>query len=112
MAALIRAIAGDSDSPQPVHLVGYSLGGRLALAVAARHPALAARVAIISGSPGLEGGSLLRVAPYMLGMRPSAQLLVAAWQSVGVTWCCTEGVVQQSRTPSFCWLPPDCNAAP
>ncbi len=60
IAVLLLAIA--EQQPQQlqqeapaVHLVGYSLGGRVALALAARHPLLVARVAIISGSPGLAG---------------------------------------------------------
>lgn len=44
-----------SRKARAVHLVGYSLGARLALAVAARHPQLASRLVLISGSPGLEG---------------------------------------------------------
>jgi isochorismate synthase/2-succinyl-5-enolpyruvyl-6-hydroxy-3-cyclohexene-1-carboxylate synthase/2-succinyl-6-hydroxy-2,4-cyclohexadiene-1-carboxylate synthase/O-succinylbenzoate synthase len=35
-------------------LVGYSLGARLALAVAARRPELAGRVVAVSGTPGIE----------------------------------------------------------
>lgn len=50
--------AGASHGAQrAVHLVGYSLGARLALAVAVRHPLLASRLVLISGSPGLEGAS-------------------------------------------------------
>jgi 2-succinyl-6-hydroxy-2,4-cyclohexadiene-1-carboxylate synthase len=36
----------------PVHLLGYSMGGRLALAVAARQPV--ARLTIVGAHPGLE----------------------------------------------------------
>lgn len=61
IAVLLLAIAGvqqrqlQQQEAPAVHLVGYSLGGRVALALAARHPLLVARVAIISGSPGLAG---------------------------------------------------------
>jgi len=37
---------------QPVHLLGYSMGGRLALAVAARFPL--ARLSLVGAHPGLE----------------------------------------------------------
>lgn len=36
----------------PVHLCGYSMGGRIALAVAARHPV--ARLTLVGVNPGLE----------------------------------------------------------
>ena len=39
----------------PLRLVGYSLGGRMALQLAAMHPALFSGVAVISGSAGLRG---------------------------------------------------------
>ena len=42
--------------PVPCDLVGYSLGGRLALLLAARHPHLTARCAVIGASPGLRDG--------------------------------------------------------
>jgi 2-succinyl-6-hydroxy-2,4-cyclohexadiene-1-carboxylate synthase len=38
---------------EPVHLVGYSLGGRLALYLAARHPEKILSLTLISSSPGL-----------------------------------------------------------
>ena len=38
----------------PVHLVGYSMGGRLALHVALEHPAQVQRLILESASPGLE----------------------------------------------------------
>ncbi len=38
----------------PVHLVGYSMGGRLALHVALEHPAWVQRLILESASPGLE----------------------------------------------------------
>ena len=47
VAALLRAV------PEPRLLVGYSMGGRLALAVALDHPALVDRLAVLSASAGL-----------------------------------------------------------
>lgn len=46
---------GPSDRPArwPVHLVGYSLGARVALAVAVAHPVRVARLTLIGGHPGL-----------------------------------------------------------
>jgi len=39
--------------PTPVPVAGYSMGARLALALAARHPARVSRLVLESGSPGL-----------------------------------------------------------
>ena len=39
---------------EPVHLVGYSMGARLALGVCAEYPALVARATLIGGAIGLE----------------------------------------------------------
>lgn len=36
------------------HLVGYSMGGRVALGVLARHPGIATRATLIGAGPGLE----------------------------------------------------------
>ena len=52
--ALVRDLAAELR-PTDVAVVGYSLGGRLALAIAARHPDLAACVVVVSGNPGLQG---------------------------------------------------------
>lgn len=49
--ALGRLIA--EQSPGRAGVVGYSLGGRLALHLAARHPALLIGAVVVSGSPGL-----------------------------------------------------------
>ncbi len=38
----------------PLHVAGYSLGGRLALGLVARHPALVARATLIGSQPGLR----------------------------------------------------------
>ena len=51
LADQLRSLAGG----RPVQLVGYSLGGRLALALSMRHPTAVERLVIVSGSPGLAG---------------------------------------------------------
>jgi 2-succinyl-6-hydroxy-2,4-cyclohexadiene-1-carboxylate synthase len=38
----------------PIHAVGYSLGGRLALGLVTRHPEVVARATLIGGQPGLR----------------------------------------------------------
>lgn len=40
-----------------LHVVGYSLGARLALGLALRHPARVSRLTLISGHPGLDSES-------------------------------------------------------
>lgn len=47
-----RVIALLPDAP--VHLAGYSMGGRVAIAVAARAPARVARLTVVSSHPGLD----------------------------------------------------------
>ena len=42
-----------SAAPEPSFLVGYSMGGRIALALLLRHPELFAKAIIVSASPGL-----------------------------------------------------------
>ncbi|WP_394821808.1 alpha/beta fold hydrolase [Pendulispora albinea] len=44
--------------PPGSHIVGYSLGGRVALGVAVRHPGRIARCTLISTHPGLVSGDL------------------------------------------------------
>ena len=54
LGSVMRRLRDEGDAP--IALVGYSLGGRLALQLAAAQPDLYSRVAIISGSAGLAGG--------------------------------------------------------
>ena len=59
-ASVVRALAAVVESLQqgtevPPVLVGYSLGGRVALQLVASRPGLFSRVAVISASPGLRG---------------------------------------------------------
>lgn len=56
----LAAVLGDlsQGGASPLRLVGYSLGGRLSLQLAAAHPALFSGVAVVSGSAGLPGESL------------------------------------------------------
>src|SRR5690606_15032070 len=49
LAALIEA-----ELSEPALVVGYSMGGRLALGLACRHPRLCARVIAVGASAGLE----------------------------------------------------------
>jgi 2-succinyl-6-hydroxy-2,4-cyclohexadiene-1-carboxylate synthase len=46
----LAALTADAAS---LHVVGYSLGARLALGLALRHPARVTRLTLISGHPGL-----------------------------------------------------------
>jgi 2-succinyl-6-hydroxy-2,4-cyclohexadiene-1-carboxylate synthase len=49
--ARLARLSGDADT---LHVVGYSLGARLALGLALRHPKRISRLTLISGHPGLE----------------------------------------------------------
>jgi len=48
------AEAASRCHPRPLHLVGYSMGGRLALYLALHYPGIFQSVVIISSSPGLK----------------------------------------------------------
>ena len=55
MAATVESIAELLDQQaEPVPLVGYSQGGRVALHVALQHPELISHLVVVSGSPGIE----------------------------------------------------------
>lgn len=47
----LAALSREADT---LHVVGYSLGARLALGFALRHPARVSRLTLISGHPGLD----------------------------------------------------------
>ena len=49
----LARLAAGTPNDGPVHVVGYSLGARLALGLALRHPERVARLTLISGHPGL-----------------------------------------------------------
>ncbi|HKO52717.1 MAG TPA: alpha/beta fold hydrolase [Polyangiaceae bacterium] len=51
--AEVDRLARLSADPSPLQVVGYSLGARLALGLALRHPARVSRLTLISGHPGL-----------------------------------------------------------
>ena len=53
-AELVRAVTPVGSGPVPVDVVGYSMGGRLALAFAVRHPELVTSLVLESASAGLE----------------------------------------------------------
>lgn len=52
----VEALAGEIQrlSKKPCVLVGYSMGGRIGLALALRHPELFSKAVIVSSSPGLR----------------------------------------------------------
>jgi len=52
--AEVERLAALLPSTSAVHAVGYSLGARLALGLALRHPERVARLTLLSGHPGLE----------------------------------------------------------
>lgn len=54
LRALAEVLAG---APPPVHVVGYSMGGRLAWALAARCAPAVAGLVVVSATPGLAAGS-------------------------------------------------------
>jgi 2-succinyl-6-hydroxy-2,4-cyclohexadiene-1-carboxylate synthase len=51
MDACVASVAGLLDGP--THVVGYSMGGRVALSLAVAHPQWVATLALIGASPGL-----------------------------------------------------------
>ena len=55
-ASIVDRLAGDLQHilPPPYHVVGYSMGARVAMGMLVRHPALFSRAMLIGGHPGLE----------------------------------------------------------
>jgi 2-succinyl-6-hydroxy-2,4-cyclohexadiene-1-carboxylate synthase len=54
-SAVVDAFAARALPPEPVTLVGYSLGARVALALALRHPARVSRLVLIGVAYGIDG---------------------------------------------------------
>ena len=58
LAELIRTeFATVADRPEPVALVGHSMGGKAAMITTLRHPELIERLAVVDISPGASGAS-------------------------------------------------------
>lgn len=55
--AEVDRLARLSAEARTLHVVGYSLGARLALGLALRHPARVSRLTLISAHPGLESAA-------------------------------------------------------
>lgn len=87
---------------QPVDVVGYSMGGRLALHIAAIRPELVRRVVVVSGSPGLRTWAE-RVARRALDAQRAAAIradfpaFVDAWYRMPL-WHSLPDALRQSLT--------------
>ncbi len=100
--AEVDRLAGLIPGSDPVHVVGYSLGGRLALGLALRHAPRVRRVTLLSAHPGLasEGERAARRAAdeawceLLLGRGLS--VFVDAWQAQPL-WASQERLGQASR---------------
>lgn len=93
VAALVRSIAAE-EQPTVIGICGYSLGGRIALAIAARHPEIANRIAVISGSPGLQG-------PWALEYPNTSWTCHMSRQSIASTCCNPHGRCTGQRYRCF-----------
>ena len=58
----------DLLAPGPAHLVGHSMGGKVAMATALRHPDLVSRLVVVDVAPARAGG-MTSFARYVAGMR-------------------------------------------
>ena len=56
MAASVAALAAGADD-RPYHVVGYSMGGRVALALASAHPEVCRSLTLISATAGITDAS-------------------------------------------------------
>ena len=65
---LADEVAAALPTDEPVTLVGHSMGGKVAMALALRHPALVARLAVVDVAPVDYGGSS-EFATYVEAMR-------------------------------------------
>ncbi len=92
-ADLVAAVAG----PGPVALGGYSMGARVALHVAQRHPGLVSRLALVSATAGIEDES------ERAARRARDETLARRIEHLGVAAFLEEWLAQ----PLFATLPRD-----
>lgn len=97
LAGLLRA-----ETTGPVHLLGYSMGGRLALYFALHHPALTRSLLLESASPGLataEERAARRTSDEALATRIEQEgipAFVAFWESLPL-WKSQERLSDETR---------------
>jgi len=58
VTALADELAATHTDKSPIDIVGYSMGGRIALALALRHPQRVRRLVLVSSGPGFKDQSL------------------------------------------------------
>jgi 2-succinyl-6-hydroxy-2,4-cyclohexadiene-1-carboxylate synthase len=83
----------------PVHLVGYSLGARLALGLLCRHPAGVASATLVGGSPGLSDEPA-RVARRADDACWVALLVAGDLARFADAWVAKSGCASQARLPA------------
>lgn len=82
----VERLAGELRSLPRCHLIGYSLGARVALRLAVEHPQLFARVTLIGVHPGIddeverEGRAMLDDARAEALLRQGLEAFVDAWE--------------------------------
>ncbi len=87
----------------PLHLVGYSLGGRLALALAIAKPERVKRLTLIGAHPGIEGAAARNErtvfdASWATMLRTQGlEAFVDAWQALPL-WSSQDRLTQEARS--------------
>ncbi len=99
----VDRLAQLASAHEPVELVGYSLGARLALGITLRHPERVARLTLISGHPGLASDEERRArraadsAWIELLLGRGVLAFVDAWETQPL-WTTQSGLPESARS--------------